>query len=517
MASQTELARRAKGQTQKDAATELGVTVAEIDRLERAGVPSDEQVWAIGEELDEPSPRSHPASMSWVNWGILACLAAIVTVRFFTEVISVVPRFANFIDIPICGALFFVAACRRSSNPQTAFDRRIGWIAFAFLAVAVAATLANLGRISPAPAFTFIYGVISPVIVYLAVRRLWSPGFARTASQAVVLLGVVQLIVVAVINLPEFIASNNPDEIAGTFGTNAYQLVFFLLLFSSLLIGIRVHEPQRLAAKLAPALIAASVICIVLAQYRSLLLTTFMALLLATAIVGRTGGRTIVTAGGVVAGLLVVLTFAAQHVPVLKVRETSQQDPVELLRTRLAVLDQLDRLYTDHPIFALTGTGPGTYSSRGWQTFALADSESTSNVAGGYATSLTGGEPYHTDVSDEYVAPSLRNKEAVAGSSAVNNPLVEYVAIAAETGILGVVAVAALYGVALFGAGRATVVRARAARPGDAIPALLAMATVGLFVLIQMGMLQNWLEVTRLTFPTWIILGIAWTEQARYP
>jgi hypothetical protein len=40
---------------------------------------------------------------------------------------------------------------------------------------------------------------------------------------------------------------------------------------------------------------------------------------------------------------------------------------------------------------------------------------------------------------------------------------------------------------------------------------------MALFVLLQMGFLENWLEVARVTFPTWILLAVATKEfRARY-
>src|SRR4029078_7267802 len=88
----------------------------------------------------------------------------------------------------------------------------------------------------------------------------------------------------------------------------------------------------------------------------------------------------------------------AQNVPILKLSETLRLNPVHVALERAKVFDQLDPLYSDTPRFILTGTGPGTYSSRAWGTFSGATSTSHSNVVGSYVLDLTGGRVYNTDV-----------------------------------------------------------------------------------------------------------------------
>ncbi len=59
----------------------------------------------------------------------------------------------------------------------------------------------------------------------------------------------------------------------------------------SLLAGIYTYERQRLVARFAPLLIGLSLATIVLAQYRALLITTGLALLLTAVILGRRRSR----------------------------------------------------------------------------------------------------------------------------------------------------------------------------------------------------------------------------------
>jgi hypothetical protein len=52
----------------------------------------------------------------------------------------------------------------------------------------------------------------------------------------------------------------------------------------------------------------------------------------------------------------------------------------------------------------------------------------------------------------------------------------------------------------------------RRATPGDPLPALLLGSTVAFMLLLQLAALENWLEVTRITFLSWALLAAATRE-----
>jgi hypothetical protein len=217
----------------------------------------------------------------------------------------------------------------------------------------------------------------------------------------------------------------------------------------------------------------------------------------------------------VIGAFALTLSFTARYLPYLGLGPAAKaftSNPSQIVTERARGLDHLAHLFTDHPQYMLTGTGPGTYSSRAWQTFAQADSKNPSNVAGRYALALTGGVVYGTDVSDEYVSPQANNPEVFQGSYALKLPFSDYTSLLAEVGFFGFAAMVFIYLAALFRAGRITLALRRLAPRGDPVPALALASTIGFFVLLQMGILQSWLEVTRLTFPTWILLAVATKE-----
>jgi hypothetical protein len=445
---------------------------------------------------------------------VLGAIALLVLIRFFTEVVPVVPRVANFVDIPIFLALAMagMSRSRRGSAPSGYLSLKtptLLFVGFCVISVAV-----NLGRVEPGPVLVFVYGFLAPVCVYAAVYRLWPPGQAASLSRLLVGLGIAQLVVVAAIDLRRFVQTQSGDVISGTFGTNAYQLVFFLLVIIGLLAGIFTLEPRRLTARLTPLLLLLALGTIFLAQYRALLVTTVVTIILLAALLG-TRVRGLVTAAIIIISFGITFSYVASHFPILRLSATTsvlQKSPGFLPAQRLHAAGAVVDLYTDKPHSIAVGTGPGTFSSRAWQTFALAGSTSRSNVQGRYVKLLNGGKPYSTDVSAKYVSPRLSRAQVVLGSSAVTSPFASYVSLAAEVGLLGLILIVGIYLAATVRAIRNVRFALSEAAPGDPLPALALTPVVAFTVLLQMGLLENWFEVTRVTFIAWILLAVTSKE-----
>jgi hypothetical protein len=138
---------------------------------------------------------------------------------------------------------------------------------------------------------------------------------------------------------------------------------------------------------------------------------------------------------------------------------------------------------------------------------------SASNVQGAYARRLTGGVVYKTDVSEKYVLPQLREGDIIEGSRAVSQPYSSYLALAAEVGLAGLALLAGIYLASLLWNGRIARREIAGATHADPVPALALATTVAFLMLVQMGFLQNWLEVTRVTFVVWAMFAVVSKER----
>jgi hypothetical protein len=310
------------------------------------------------------------------------------------------------------------------------------------------------------------------------------------------------------------VSTRNPDDISGTFGTNAYQLVYMLLVLVALVVGIATFEPDSRVARLAIPLVAAFVVVMLLAQYRALLVSTVVAAIaVAYLLKGNARGLLAVVATALV--FAVAFYYIATHMPYLKLESAAKSvtgSPDEYIAGRARVVGHVLDMYADIPGTVVVGSGPGTYSSRAWQTFARADSTSRSNVAGQYATFFTGGRIFTTDVSERYVRPQL-GSAIVEGSRAISNPYSSYASLLAEVGLIGAALLIAIYAGAFARLWRmAHLVVGQRRMRGDPLPALVIATFVAFLTILQMAALENWLEVSRVTFTIWIMFAVCCRE-----
>jgi transcriptional regulator with XRE-family HTH domain len=526
-------ARRAAGLSQRALADLLGTSLFTVDAVEagrrdptpfvaRVAEATGTPVGALSRRperavappfTDRGRGREHAGDGSGVRNLVLAAIVLLITIRFFTEVHPVLPRALNFIDIPILVVAVGVVA----TQPAVRTGRwylRTGPLVAAFLALSLVSVVVNIGRVDPAPVVVFLYGFLAPIVLYAVTYRVWPPGNAGTLSRTLVGLGIVQLAVVLLVDLPTFVDTRNPDDVSGTFGTNAYQLVYLLLALVVLVVGIATFEPGTRIARFAVPLVAAFFVVMLLAQYRALLVSTVVALF-AVAYLLKRDARGVVAIGAAFLAFVGAFYYVATHVPVLKLDAAARSiagSPAEYVEGRAGVVGHVFDMYGDLPSTIAIGSGPGTYSSRAWHTFAQANSTSQSNVAGGYVTSFTGGRVYSTDVSEKYVEPQLQSGEIRQGSAAISNPYSSYASLMAEVGLLGAALIVALYLGALFRLWRMAGRLLRTRREGDPLPALILATFVAFLTIVQMALLENWFEVTRITFVIWMMFAVCSKE-----
>ena len=119
---------------------------------------------------------------------------------------------------------------------------------------------------------------------------------------------------------------------------------------------------------------------------------------------------------------------------------------------------------------------------------------------------------YTTDVSQKYVLPQLKEGDIVEGSGALSRPYSSYLGLAAEVGLLGLALVAGVYIAVLLRSFRIARRQIAYAVPDDPVPALALATTIGFLTLLQMAFLENWLEVTRITFLIWMMFAVVLKE-----
>ena len=485
-------ARHNAGLNQRELANRIGVPLWTVDRIESGTEDPGPHIAAIaaatGREpallldpgtAEEVTRRSRPSLIrrthgwrrarwrnAWIRNLILGAVVLLVTIRFFAEEVHVLPRAVKLVDVPILlGLMVLYWIVPRVRHPS-AMSMRYLLLAVAFFAVCIASVLINSNRTEPGPSLLFIYGFLAPILVFHLVRTLWPAGQALALSKVLVALAWIELLVVAGIDLPQYLKHHNPDVVSGTFGENAYQLVFFMLVAVALVAGIATIERKRTAARLAPLFFAGTAAAILLAQYRAILLSALLAVLFVTVLLG------LVRVRGALAGVLVAITFIAALsaipaiFPELKIQDAVNSvtgQPGVYIKARWDAGSDIPKIYTDQPSAVVIGAGPGAVNSRAWGTFYRDANRDSLGL-------VLPVPDRQTDIAEKYTIPHQEGTGAIDGSFLIANPFASYYALLAEVGILGFVLMVFIYGRALVDATRMSLISLRKADDGDPLP-----------------------------------------------
>jgi hypothetical protein len=82
----------------------------------------------------------------------------------------------------------------------------------------------------------------------------------------------------------------------------------------------------------------------------------------------------------------------------------------------------------------------------------------------------------------------------------------------AEVGLIGAALLVAIYLIGLTRLWRMARLVVRKRAPGDPLPALVIATFVGFLTIVQMALLENWFEVSRVTFTIWIMFAVCCRE-----
>ncbi len=467
-----------------------------------------------------------------VERAILFGMGFFLVSRFLTEKLRVLPKWVDVLDMPFAVALVVVGFLVRPSlgSEATAEERFVARMVFLLLLAIGISVLVNADSVFLPAALLFTVGFAGGPLLFLALSR-WvgqPEEFARSLQRLFVGILLLNLVVVAVYDFPSFLAYADPDKLSGTFGNNAYQFSFFLALAAGLLLGL--GEVRGMPRWLVVAIQVGLFALYYLLQFRAGF--PFFVLAYATMLVALYGRR--VLRGVVVSAVAVLLSAILVDEALEGVVGRSQQrftdytsraargdlgygdlllilaNPGEYLQyAKFQAFPATVRMLWEHPWVFLVGVGPGNYVSRAYYTFnvELSSAELKGKGVGGIVQQLFGiSKPWATEMSQRYLGTLPR--EVVFGSYVFASPYSSYLAPIAEIGILGALAVFGLYGYMV----RRSFQLVRFAR--DSAPWVLPLAAstlVGALYLWGLGFVDNWWEVTRVTFPLWLLF---WATQA---
>ena len=242
------------------------------------------------------------------------------------------------------------------------------------------------------------------------------------------------------------------------------------------------------------------------AQYRAMLIFFTLVLLLTFWISPAKASRRVMTTIIISTISVITLLVVATAFPNLKLLKVFDllEDTTPLAQSgKITAVQNAATMYVDMPHTAFVGSGPGTYSSRAFVTFAMKNVPGKEDAASPLAASLMGSHQYATDVGSKYIL-SIPNTSIQGGNTAASWQS-SYTSLAAEVGTLGFLVYMAAYLSAMVFSYRRLVASAKA---HDALGVRLGFVCFGgiLLLLIQ-ALFDNWLETTRVTIPLWTLIG----------
>lgn len=424
-----------------------------------------------------------------------ALLIGILSVRVWTEQLALLPRVFNAVDLASGFVLIGATALSLAIRGRYSMN---GWpIALSCLAFATAvviSALANL-RTHPLGIVLLLVGALTPLVWFVAVVNC-------TPHQPAVRLGRTVLLAVAAVNglvgSVQFVmlAGEDSDFLTGTLGVNPNQAAFVLAIGVMYFIARWYTRGLTVGSVFAAAWLLAAML---LASFRTLWIILPLSLILCFAAQGwrqaARGALVIAAMGGVAAGSFSILPIpeAQRFVDQLAAFEPESSGKAVLARS-------LVEIWSEDPTALVLGVGPGAFNSRAFRTIAELPHRGGQDDVG----SSVLGAFYSSDLADRYVIPFLLRGSVQLSGLNTDSPFTSYGSILAETGLLGFLA--------LFGAYGWTWSRMAVLARSDRSPEvrhLALWALLSLTVLLGIAVVDNWLEVTRVTIPVWYIAALA--------
>lgn len=452
-----------------------------------------------------------------IEWIVILLTGFFQVSRFFSEVLLVLPKWVDILDLPFVALLTGVALFhKRNAQADVRQDRFILQVIGVFLFFTLFSALINSATLLVPAALLFIIGFLAGPLQFLSLNRMVTEPdrMSRRIKSLFLFLLVANMAVVLFVDLPLFRLSRNPDDMSGTYGLNAYQFSMLLIICGGLLLG----ESYRSKKWRIPLLIGQAVVFMTfyLLQFRAAL--PFFIVAYGVALVVLFGWRTIWVS---LAALPVVVVLSATlYISVVRTQGFEQLrfedwlvillSPEDIVQAgKFTAYPQTLEMMADIPIVMVAGVGPGNFMSRAYYTFStemIGLSKGKTGVSGLIADVFGLTKPRYTEVSEHYLEPTRTG--AILGTHLLAQASSSYLAPAAEIGLIGGSMIFLLY---IHLVRRSVKLLKVAKRENSEFLPLACGLTVGSVYFFGLGFVDNYWEVTRMSMLLWLSF---WGTQA---
>lgn len=447
--------------------------------------------------------------------------------RFFSEVLLVLPKWVDIVDIPFIALLVLISFFKAPNNQIDLNEHKYFVRAVLFLiSIMVISSLINYKDFFEPAAILFAIGFLEGPLLFICLNKIVEniELFVSRINKFLLFFFLINVAVVIFIDLPRFISTRNPDVMSGTYGLNAYQFSLILVVFGGLFLGIfELHRFSRIIIILSQVFIISTFL---LLQFRAAL--PFLVLSYAVVLLALYGLKMIKS---VVFGSIILMIagsiffyvisksgiYRVSNVTMFEYQIAKNEtmlkydDWVDVLKNPISFLKygkfkaylQTAKMLTTSPITALLGVGPGNYLSRGFYTFSY-EMVGFGRMKKGVQRVVNKffglSRPRFTSVSMRYIGP-IRSG-AILGTYQFSNPNSSILAPIAEIGLIGGGIIIATYIYLLIKS--LELMRLAKKYVLDFLP-IAAALVAGIVYLLGLAFLDNYWEVSRTTLPVWLL------------
>lgn len=445
-----------------------------------------------------------------MNFFILGFIFLILVSRLFTETLSIAPKALDLIDLAVIPMLAILAAGGRSPHGvDQSLHRKLLQPTVAFLLLCILSAAVNFERMNVGPTMLYIFGMLEGPLLFICMNKLINDKrmFGAQVAKFFNAIIIIEIVVVLLVSYPSMIVTGNPDYMSGTFGNNSYQFTALLILIGGYLIGKQYVNPRSMYYAIAIQFFV--ILTFLLLQYRTAVPAFFISYaILISILYGKRFARL-----AIVAVPIVIIVYAGFMLISQSTLDLKYDDLVELAKSpeviresgKFQAYERTIDMYAENPTAILFGCGPGTYVSRANYTFTQELKGSQSKGVGPIVAKIFGDRDYSSDVYLTYIQP-LAALETRYGSDQFNNPNSSILALAAETGLLGLALFVIIYTTLLKKSHR--YLRYAIAKRDPLLMPLASALMIGSIYLCLISPLDNYLEIARITLPIWLLF---WT------
>ncbi len=430
--------------------------------------------------------------------------------KFFSENIKILPKWVDIINFPLFALILIllIFSFKRKSQDDEGTTRLILFSVSIFTITTLLSIIFNNQKIIPGASALFYLGFMEGPILYIGMIKYvnQTERMMKNINKFFVVLLFFNLAIVFFYNIPEFILTGNPDKISGAYGNNQNQFSTLLLINGAYLLGYNYAKKSKAIVVIITQLFI--FIIFYLSQFRAGAPFFLFSYII---IIGFLYGKRLVykSIPIIFVSLLIITSIVYLSKSDEKVQALRYDDWIEILTNpkqffylgKFRIYSNVAEMFVENPETIILGTGPGNFLSRANYTFTYEINIKDKGV-GNLVKDIFGIK--YTVMSDfhyKYVYNSLRT-EVILGTYQLSNPSTSYLSAITEIGIFGGIAIIFIYILLIVKSIKFfRLIRER--RP-EYVPLALALIAISTYF-FQLGFLENYWEMARVTLPLWFL------------